>query len=279
MHTRRILKAGSPSGGRKTGHLSRATFSGKELVPGEGFEPPTFGLQNRCTAAVLTRRCRSVNRRILRPGAEGERRSPHADRARRRIPAATGEYVHIAATWRSSSPTASLPPPRILPPTSSCNGRSPRPNRPALTDPPDRSAAPAAAVQFSSGHSAGWPDGGRGDRRADVAHPRSLGDLIVVPPATPRALSLFRNSRSAACRPVDPSVACPCATATDPWPGSPVATDCLCRYASGDGWLMTLARSTSPKLSKFPEPLWGLSANGSSGPVWRGTGRMRPSGG
>jgi hypothetical protein len=28
-------------------------------VPGEGFEPPTFGLQNRCTATVLTRRnCR-----------------------------------------------------------------------------------------------------------------------------------------------------------------------------------------------------------------------------
>ena len=26
-----------------------------DLVPGEGFEPPTFGLQNRCTAAVLTR--------------------------------------------------------------------------------------------------------------------------------------------------------------------------------------------------------------------------------
>ena len=25
------------------------------LVPGEGFEPPTFGLQNRCTATVLTR--------------------------------------------------------------------------------------------------------------------------------------------------------------------------------------------------------------------------------
>ncbi len=25
------------------------------LVPGEGLEPPTFGLQNRCTAAVLTR--------------------------------------------------------------------------------------------------------------------------------------------------------------------------------------------------------------------------------
>jgi hypothetical protein len=27
----------------------------KTLVPGEGFEPPTFGLQNRCTTAVLTR--------------------------------------------------------------------------------------------------------------------------------------------------------------------------------------------------------------------------------
>jgi hypothetical protein len=25
-------------------------------VPGEGFEPPTFGLQNRCTTTVLTRR-------------------------------------------------------------------------------------------------------------------------------------------------------------------------------------------------------------------------------
>src|SRR3546814_9619869 len=25
------------------------------MVPGEGIEPPTFGLQNRCTTAVLTR--------------------------------------------------------------------------------------------------------------------------------------------------------------------------------------------------------------------------------
>jgi hypothetical protein len=25
------------------------------LMPGEGFEPPTFGLQNRCTTTVLTR--------------------------------------------------------------------------------------------------------------------------------------------------------------------------------------------------------------------------------
>ena len=28
----------------------------REMVPGEGIEPPTFGLQNRCTTAVLTRR-------------------------------------------------------------------------------------------------------------------------------------------------------------------------------------------------------------------------------
>jgi hypothetical protein len=35
------------------------------MVPGEGFEPPTFGLQNRCTAAVLTRR--TINFVIARP--------------------------------------------------------------------------------------------------------------------------------------------------------------------------------------------------------------------
>jgi hypothetical protein len=29
-------------------------------VPGEGFEPPTFGLQNRCTATVLTRRIKDL---------------------------------------------------------------------------------------------------------------------------------------------------------------------------------------------------------------------------
>ena len=27
-----------------------------DMVPGEGIEPPAFGLQNRCTTAVLTRR-------------------------------------------------------------------------------------------------------------------------------------------------------------------------------------------------------------------------------
>jgi hypothetical protein len=32
-----------------------AETSVRGMVPGEGFEPPTFGLQNRCTATVLTR--------------------------------------------------------------------------------------------------------------------------------------------------------------------------------------------------------------------------------
>lgn len=31
------------------------------VVPGEGFEPPTFGLQNRCTTAVLTRHTGSLS--------------------------------------------------------------------------------------------------------------------------------------------------------------------------------------------------------------------------
>ncbi len=35
---------------------SVADVAVQELVPGEGFEPPTFGLQNRCTTPVLTRR-------------------------------------------------------------------------------------------------------------------------------------------------------------------------------------------------------------------------------
>ena len=30
-------------------------FRGEGMVPGKGFEPLTFGLQNRCTTAVLTR--------------------------------------------------------------------------------------------------------------------------------------------------------------------------------------------------------------------------------
>jgi hypothetical protein len=31
------------------------------VVPGEGFEPPTFGLQNRCTTTVLTRQAADIN--------------------------------------------------------------------------------------------------------------------------------------------------------------------------------------------------------------------------
>jgi hypothetical protein len=27
----------------------------REMVPAEGFEPPTYGLQNRCTTTVLSR--------------------------------------------------------------------------------------------------------------------------------------------------------------------------------------------------------------------------------
>ena len=49
------------------------------LVPGEGFEPPTFGLQNRCTATVLTRL--STFFRVIPFGiANGERGSPHGNR-------------------------------------------------------------------------------------------------------------------------------------------------------------------------------------------------------
>ena len=36
-------------------HILRIRVCRPLLVPGEGFEPPTFGLQNRCTATVLTR--------------------------------------------------------------------------------------------------------------------------------------------------------------------------------------------------------------------------------
>lgn len=40
---------------------ARTTVEGR-LVPGEGIEPPTFGLQNRCTTAVLTRPCACFRR-------------------------------------------------------------------------------------------------------------------------------------------------------------------------------------------------------------------------
>jgi hypothetical protein len=40
--------------GRLPAHIGK-NKANKIMVPGEGFEPPTFGLQNRCTATVLTR--------------------------------------------------------------------------------------------------------------------------------------------------------------------------------------------------------------------------------
>ena len=44
-------------------HLQQKSGNG---LPGEGFEPPAFGLQNRCTTAVLTRRAAGCS---TRPGA------------------------------------------------------------------------------------------------------------------------------------------------------------------------------------------------------------------
>jgi hypothetical protein len=41
---------------RRLDNTDKIFLGTKNLVPGEGFEPPTFGLQNRCTTAVLTRR-------------------------------------------------------------------------------------------------------------------------------------------------------------------------------------------------------------------------------
>src|SRR5258707_11449494 len=38
---------------RAAGHQDSGAH--RAMVPGEGFEPPTFGLQNRCTTTVLTR--------------------------------------------------------------------------------------------------------------------------------------------------------------------------------------------------------------------------------
>ncbi|GCE84443.1 hypothetical protein MSKU9_2584 [Komagataeibacter diospyri] len=40
---------------RATGALHGLPYFGEKMVPGEGFEPPAFGLQNRCTTTVLTR--------------------------------------------------------------------------------------------------------------------------------------------------------------------------------------------------------------------------------
>src|SRR5580692_1919714 len=46
----------------------------ENVVPGEGFEPPTFGLQNRCTATVLTRQVHPTH--LPRRRARGQAFAP-----------------------------------------------------------------------------------------------------------------------------------------------------------------------------------------------------------
>ena len=62
------------SGRRPAGHRPG-------MVPGEGIEPPTFGLQNRCTTAVLTRR-RTLRRDLYLkpPGVVAPTRRPRRRR-------------------------------------------------------------------------------------------------------------------------------------------------------------------------------------------------------
>jgi hypothetical protein len=42
--------------------VSKCLFLCGYLVPAEGFEPPTYGLQNRCTTTVLSRRINELCR-------------------------------------------------------------------------------------------------------------------------------------------------------------------------------------------------------------------------
>jgi hypothetical protein len=64
-----------------------STVVDKDVVPDEGIEPPTFGLQNRCSTAELIRRfggfcaisepSRAQGRRVSsRPGGDGRRPRP-----------------------------------------------------------------------------------------------------------------------------------------------------------------------------------------------------------
>ena len=70
------------------------------MVPGEGFEPPTFGLQNHCTTAVLTRQWRYFSLLVVcvgravpslppdrHPGCWGSRSGVRRRYAARRLPA------------------------------------------------------------------------------------------------------------------------------------------------------------------------------------------------
>ena len=57
-----------------------------EMVPDEGIEPPTFGLQNRCTTAVLIRRAVSGATPLLSVHAKG--------------PALSARYLRRKCRWR-----------------------------------------------------------------------------------------------------------------------------------------------------------------------------------
>ena len=68
---------------------------GRELVPGEGIEPPTFGLQNRCSTAELTRRgqlLRSRSRRICHLGKARPSSRPCPRRTQRRDAAGAPKF-------------------------------------------------------------------------------------------------------------------------------------------------------------------------------------------
>ncbi len=70
------------------------------MVPGEGIEPPTFGLQNRCSTAELNRQLIDARNPLYRvclplPGADGA--------GRRQISELSGEGY-----WHESSPGKEL---------------------------------------------------------------------------------------------------------------------------------------------------------------------------
>jgi hypothetical protein len=80
------------------------------LVPGEGLEPPTFGLQNRCTTAVLTRPSRG----------HLPQRHRHDDRLHeivslpyglQRIPGGGAAQLHPRASFRTAVDALRFPSP------------------------------------------------------------------------------------------------------------------------------------------------------------------------
>jgi hypothetical protein len=65
---------------RGTGSSVSAVRNRRHMVPGEGFEPPTFGLQNRCTTTVLTRQINGLGKLIVRRLRRVRSNSPLARR-------------------------------------------------------------------------------------------------------------------------------------------------------------------------------------------------------